>query len=80
VTPREQLIEAMRNRQVPREDAEQAVQALSDLGAVVLMPVEWREIDEDQRYCPHVGWERRPPRPPWSDDTIVFVDALEADK
>jgi hypothetical protein len=70
VTPREQLIEAMTTRLIPRVSvyanplpealpltaydvkdlAAETLQALSDLGAVVLMPVSSSDVHSGERY------------------------------
>ena len=82
-TPREQLIEAIAEETfINYEQAGQALQVLSELGAVVLMPVQVAEIPKGSTvHLPpptvSLNWPEGAYRPFVNGDSKVYVDALK---
>ena len=82
-TPRDQLIEAIAEETfINYEQAGQALQVLSELGAVVLMPVQVAEIPKGSTvHLPpptvSLNWPEGAYRPFVNGDSKVYVDALK---
>jgi hypothetical protein len=93
-TPREQLIEAISewyfgdwvrsgySGDEPDVTIEDTIDALSDLGAVVLMPLKVKQIPEGSRVdlsppIVSLNWPEGAYRPFVNGDSRVYVDALD---
>jgi hypothetical protein len=86
-TPREQLIEAIAPRfcdmepvhSACKQRAESVLQALSDLGAVVLMPVSLAELAGGESYILPGRYVKKP-QDVGDMNARVWINALESDQ